>query len=291
MLAFTRTMTILYSLTLLTLFTQLQLTILGRHKYVQSVFQQERDERMRESLLDQMSISSLFWEPPDNDDEEEMEETVSKETERKFLTLSWWMLHVGWKDVGERVKRGVEEVFEEVSLKSKLSVMDLHRLIGDVRRRVEHEITFEGTERRINFISTLIPPTAETLQHVLQKGGAAPSSPHPYPYSNPDPEFTSLLSETRSLLTSSDFAYVLETCLDKATELLFDGLKRNVFVESGSEDDDVKIRLAGLLPGLARWGKLAVVGMPNELVDGLLGLREVRALSAIVFSKFEDRFR
>lgn len=36
-----------------------------------------------------------------------------------------------------------------VSLKEKLSPMDLHRLLNDVRRRVEHEITFEGKERRI----------------------------------------------------------------------------------------------------------------------------------------------
>ncbi|TFK52868.1 Peroxin-3 [Heliocybe sulcata] len=295
MLAFTRTLTTLYSLTLLTLFTQLQLTILGRHKYVQSVIQQEREERMREKLLDQVSISSLFWEPPDDGDDEEDEEVemMGRETERKFLTLSWWIVHVGWKDVGERVKRGVEEVFEGVSLKSKLGAMDVHRLIGDVRRRVEHEVTFEGTERRINFLSTLLPPTAETLQHVLQKGGAAPSPVHPYPYA-PDPVFTALLSETRDLLASPDFAYVLEACLDKATEVLVEGLRKNVFVESErreEEEGDVRIRLAGMLPGLARWSKLAVVGMPNELVDGLLGLREVRVLSAIVFSKFEDRFR
>jgi hypothetical protein len=36
-----------------------------------------------------------------------------------------------------------------VSLKNKIGVLELHRLISDVRRRVEHEITFEGTERRI----------------------------------------------------------------------------------------------------------------------------------------------
>jgi hypothetical protein len=36
-----------------------------------------------------------------------------------------------------------------VSLKNKIGVFELHRLISDVRRRVEHEITFEGTERRI----------------------------------------------------------------------------------------------------------------------------------------------
>jgi hypothetical protein len=36
-----------------------------------------------------------------------------------------------------------------VSLKNKIGALELHRLISDVRRRVEHEITFEGTERRI----------------------------------------------------------------------------------------------------------------------------------------------
>ena len=36
-----------------------------------------------------------------------------------------------------------------VSLKTRLGPKDLHRLICDVRRRVEHEITYEGTERRI----------------------------------------------------------------------------------------------------------------------------------------------
>ena len=32
--------------------------------------------------------------------------------------------------------------------------MDLHHLICDVRRRVEHEVTFEGLERRIKYAST-----------------------------------------------------------------------------------------------------------------------------------------
>lgn len=78
-----------------------------------------------------------------------IDEPISDETERMYLMLSWWILNVGWKDVGERVRRGVEEVFEGVSLKSKLGVLELNRLVGDVRRRVEWEVTFEGRERRI----------------------------------------------------------------------------------------------------------------------------------------------
>jgi len=76
-----------------------------------------------------------------------------------------------------------------------------------------------------------------------------------------------LLEETRELLTSSDFAVVLERALDRATSLLFDGLAKNVFVGEEGEEGEVKLRTASVLPGLARWSSLALNGLPNELVD------------------------
>jgi hypothetical protein len=38
---------------------------------------------------------------------------------------------------------------------------------------------------------------------------------------------------------------------------------------TGEEEtkEEIKIRLAGLLPGLARWSQLALNAVPNELVD------------------------
>jgi hypothetical protein len=39
-----------------------------------------------------------------------------------------------------------------ISLKEQLAPMELHRLLIDVRRRVEHEVTFEGAERRTKSI-------------------------------------------------------------------------------------------------------------------------------------------
>jgi len=229
-----------------------------------------------EAFVDQRAV----WE-----EDSVWREGVDAETERKYLTLSWWILNVGWKDVGERVRRGVEEVFEGVSLKSKIGALELHRLISDVRRRVEHEITFEGTERKINFLSTLMPPTSSALSLLLTRGG--------FPHSHSDthePAFTALLEETRDLLTSSDFALVLERALDRSTTMLFDGLSQNVFV--GEEDEgEVRLRTAGVLPGLARWSSLALNGMPNELVDSLSDLHEVAGFSAIIYSNYGDHFR
>jgi len=54
--------------------------------------------------------------------------------------------------------------------------------------------------------------------------------------------------------------------------VLFEGLEKNVFVDTATAEDrttpeEVRIRLAGLLPGLARWSSLALNGLPNEMVD------------------------
>jgi hypothetical protein len=102
--------------------------------------------------------------------------------------------------------------------------------------------------------------------------------PPPTQFSLLDEPFIALFEETRSILASSDFAGVLEVCLDRATEVLFEGLEKNVFGRdaaahvAGGGDGAVgveveRIRLAGLLPGLARWSQLALNGLPNELVD------------------------
>jgi len=126
--AVTRTLTVLYSTTLLTIFTNIQLSLLGRYKYIQSVIQLERDEESRSRLQYELSLSSVLFpslidltRPHDVEallsqqtgfEDGIWREGVDAETESKFLTLSWWILNVGWKDVGERVRRGVEEVFE-----------------------------------------------------------------------------------------------------------------------------------------------------------------------------------
>lgn len=136
-LALTRTLTTLYSITLLCLLTTLQLTLLARSKYVQSVIDEEEQERLRENIEAQLTLSNMLFqglglggggggfeameklinglEAGEVEGEDEgcgVDEYISEATENKYLTMSWWLLHVGWKDVGERVRRGVEEVFE-----------------------------------------------------------------------------------------------------------------------------------------------------------------------------------
>ncbi|CAK5281299.1 unnamed protein product [Mycena citricolor] len=313
MLTVTRTLTTVYTTTLLSLLTNVQLTLLARGRYVRSVRQLEKRQRrmqatlpdltmlismglgfggldsLREDAEEEGDVAAGFpWEESYEDSEEEEEIAAAK-----YLTMTWWILHVGWKDVGERVRRGVEDVFSGVSLKTKLSPSDLHRLVHDVRRRVEHEVTFEGTERKVDFGTTLLPQTPETTQHVLTQGGYTSNFFVPPTSSDPDP-FTALIEETLEIVSSSDFSLVFDCCLDRATEVLLSSVENAVFRpsrETVPPGEEVRIRFAGLLPGLARWSHLALNGLPNELVDNILAVPQVSLLSSIVFGRFEERFQ
>lgn len=143
--------------------------------------------------------------------------------------------------------------------------------------------------------SSSVHPTAHQhqqsqLHHTLQSHTlphAHPNQPQPTYIPPPPPPpasythlhdapFTALVEETRSVLASADFRVALEACLDRAVEVLFEGLEGNVFrrvageganEEGGEGGEAERVRLAGLLPGLARWSQLAMEGLPNELVD------------------------
>ena len=123
--ALTRTLTTLYTTTLLSLLTSIQLALLARERYLASVLSAERAERIREAaptlsgLILREAVSRVIdiealWPSwcADQEDWDEEIEGISDETEMRFLTLSWWILHVGWKDVAARVRGSVEAAFE-----------------------------------------------------------------------------------------------------------------------------------------------------------------------------------
>jgi len=126
-------------------------------------------------------------------------------------------------------------------------------------------MSFIANSPRYSFLSSLIPPTPEQLKDVLVQGGLSYSMA-----SLEDTPFLQLVEETRDFISSADFGKVLEVCLDNATDVMFDGLRRSLFPAAPSEvpqPPQEKIRFAGLLPGIARWSHAAVNGTPNELVE------------------------
>ena len=114
-------------------------------------------------------------------------------------------------------------------------------------------------------MGTLIPGGELDQEFVLAQGGLPSHDAHI------DPPLRSLIRSACEYASSADFAVVLRVCLDRGTDFLIHGLRKEVF--GGRQDGGIglsegdTVRLAAMLPAVARWSHLAVNSIPNELVE------------------------
>ena len=59
------------------------------------------------------------------------------ETNRRYLTFSWWLLHRGWREVMSKVEAAVAQSFGPLNPREDISLEQLSELTLDVRKRVE----------------------------------------------------------------------------------------------------------------------------------------------------------
>lgn len=125
--ALTRSFTLIYTLSLLTLLTRIQLNLLGRRNYLSSVVSLASHPQNQSTINledhDDEGIGHAFG----ND----------FETNRRYLTFSWWLLHRGWQQVMGKVKEAVEEVFGSVNPREDITQERLSELTLAVRKNVE----------------------------------------------------------------------------------------------------------------------------------------------------------
>ncbi|CAP68842.1 uncharacterized protein PODANS_7_8080, partial [Podospora anserina S mat+] len=94
----TRAYTLLYTLSLLTMLTRIQLNLLGRRSYLSSVV----------SLATGSAQQTISLENNDDDGNNPEHYYGSDfEVNRRYLTFSWWLLNRGWVDVMQRVETAV----------------------------------------------------------------------------------------------------------------------------------------------------------------------------------------
>ena len=119
--------TLLYTISLLSLLTRIQLNLLGRRNYLSSVI------ALASHPPQDLTISL------ENRDDDNVERAYGNdfETNRKYLTFSWWLLHRGWRDILRRVEVAVTEIFGPLNPREDISLERMSSLILDVRRKVE----------------------------------------------------------------------------------------------------------------------------------------------------------
>ncbi|KAF2093882.1 Peroxin-3 [Rhizodiscina lignyota] len=302
-----RAFTLIYTLSLLTLLTRIQLNLLGRRNYLASVV----------SLASPPSSSQdnnhhIFLE---NHDDDNFENAYGNdyETNRKYLSFSWWLLHRGCKEIMQKVLQAVKEVFGPLSPREDISLEKLSELTVEVRKKIEGST--EQDRRTTKYLPYLLPPADEEASVLQQVSGILPAnSPPSSPITVTEtsettsipPTLRRLLDESSDLIDSPSFHHVLTLLLDSAFSLLIDNkiasLAYKIPPTSASTSrvielvnpKEVKAKVANTLAVFCRQahvigsgGQVPGVG-GNEYLAGMEQVRDLEAFAAVVYSSNFD---
>lgn len=265
--------------------TRVQLNLLGRRSYLSSVI----------SLATGTGQSTISLE---NNDDDNAEQSYGNDfdTNRKYLTFSWWLLNRGWVDIMKRVEEAVRDVFGHLSPRDLLSFDTFSQLTIEVRKKVE------GPSERSKWLSLLLPPEDQEAFVLGESGvlgdsataqtGTGTSTPPP-----PAPISASLrymLDETSDLIESPAFSHVLTLLLDAGFSFLlnkkllpgaFDQQPTSATIPEMEEEQDIKVvLLPKILSVLTRQAHVIGNGMPNEYLQEMEGLGDLEAFAAVVYS-------
>ncbi|KZM19367.1 peroxin, variant 2 [Ascochyta rabiei] len=278
----TRAFTLLYTLSLLTLLTRIQLNLLGRRNYLASVV----------SLAAPPSADSSSRINLENNDDDNFEQAYGNdfETNRRYLSLSWWLLHRGCIDIIEKVRVAVEDVFGLLNPREEITIERLSELTLQVRKRVEGAT--EEERRTCKWLTYLLPPQ-EQEDFVLHESGMTASSQSPSP-TTPS-SLRRLIDETSDIIDSPAFTSVLTRLLDSAFSHLVDVKisQLSYKIPPISADsarvteivgDGAKAKVANSLAVFCRQAHNIGAGANNEYMEKIEGVGELEAFAAVVYS-------
>ncbi|KAK0928386.1 peroxin [Friedmanniomyces endolithicus] len=308
--AITRALTLVYTLSLLTIFTRIQLNLLGRRTYLSSVV----------ALASGQQSFTISLENRDDDGYDNVYGN-DFEVNRQYLTFSWWLLHRGSKQLMERVMGAVKEVFGPVNIREDISLERLSELLLEVRRKIEGATEQERTQMK--WLSYLLPPKDEEAFVVRQAGasenGDSPSSEAKQvdPLDAEEDEHITaslrrLLDETSDLVDSPIFCQVLTRVLDAAYSHLVDyRIATESFKITGptapglpeaaeprvTDITETKCKLAHILPMFCKQAHVIAAGsgeldtvaaaqepLGNEYLAAIDRVRDLEAFAAVIYS-------
>ncbi|KAJ4302963.1 peroxin [Kalmusia sp. IMI 367209] len=294
----TRAFTLLYTLSLLTLLTRIQLNLLGRRNYLASVV-----SLASPPPANQESRISL-----ENHDDDNFEQAYGNdfETNRRYLSLSWWLLHKGCLHLMEKVRVAVKEVFGTLNPREEITIEKLSELTLEVRKKVEGATE---EERRFGYPNLIYPGTADCFRtykwlpyllptqdqedYVLRESGMTSSEEVTSPTTTAS--LRRLIDETSDLIDSPAFTHVLTRLLDAAFSHLIDvkisqlSYKIPPISESTARvqeivGSDVKAKVASSLAVFCRQAHNIGSGANNEYLAAIEQVRDLEAFAAVVYS-------
>lgn len=248
-LSFTRTVCALWAVTVLNLYTRTQLNILGRHFFINQARGFENLESMDQSIA---------------------------LCQQKFLGSADFLPQYGVTGLIVRMEKIVENILESKHLREPLTVGELY----DIFRRILNNFPSSS----LQWINYVIPENGLLYQELSSGTSTFGVSQLPRavlsPFETERAKLEQLMAETRDVLSSNDFALILEqslkTVLDSMMEefnTMFEG------VTSGS------IPLAKLLPPVSH-ASTVLLEHPtkNRFINIIGNLPQVQSFYALVYA-------
>lgn len=213
------------------------------------------------------------------------------ETNRRYLTFSWWLLHRGWKEVMGKVETAVKEVFSALSPRDDITMQRFSELTLEVRKKVEGAT--EADRQATRWLQYLLP-AKDQEDFVLKESGMAIEGA----VASTSP-LRRLLDETSDLIDSPPFSHVLTLLLDAGFSTLVDGkISQQAFKNppptpdiselGGSRITEVieakPVKLPIVLAVLTRQAHVIGNGVPNEYLQSMEQVRDLEAFAAVVYS-------
>ena len=314
----TRSLTLIYTLALLTVLTRIQLNLLGRRSYVLSAV----------ALASQKPTGPTI---SLENDEDSAHGTlgVDFETNRSFLAFSWWLLHRGWRDVMTRVESAVEEIFGPINPREEVSFERLSQMLLEVCKKVEGASKDERRGRK--WLSVMLPPLDQE-DFVLRESGVRSTSPTPAasatvplpevsaqsdtaPPKQPSPTppmesatsapLRRLLDESSDIIDSPQFTDVFTRIVDALLSELTDvAIRTQAYrlpepapsqsLTAAPSDvglakpERTKVKLANVLAVVTRQAHTIGNRMPNIYVQATEQVKELESLAVVIFSSDAD---
>lgn len=264
--------------------TRVQLNLLGRRSYLSSV--------VALATGSQQATISL----ENNDDDSPNPHGGDFDTNRKYLTFSWWLLNKGWVDIMHRVESSVRTVFGSLSPRDLVTFDRVSQLTAEVRKLIEGSSS--NNNKGSDWLSFLLPPKDKEDEVLRQSGVLDDASLSPEDGAQPSPAaLRRLLDETADLIESPAFSHVLTLVLNSGFSLLVDKkLATEAFEFSLDEapttiatTTSLKRTRAILLPKILSvlTRQAHVIGngnTPNEYLQEMETVRDLEAFSAVVYS-------
>lgn len=189
-LSFSRTIASVYSSCMLFVFLRVQLNIIGGYLYLDSL-----------TMTGEASNGKKVH--------------IAEGLQKRYLAVVRYLMGDGLDFLIEEIRRTVEDILGEISLKEKFSLEELTRLIKHIRQSMEfpnHSVPINGKLKDASNQPTknghhmrpltkfMLPTDVESLCDTVGKEG--------------DDNFKNLIGETLDILESEDCLYVLKMCLD-----------------------------------------------------------------------------